>query len=412
MLNFLDKKIHRWIVVAGLFIYLSSSWGVIYNLTSLYMTPVQEHLGLSRQYVTMGLTFRSIGVVLGGLALGAVYKRLSVMKVLRASSLVLPAIFFTQYFINHISIYYLSLCLQTFFVILCGFVPVSILINQWFPTNRGFVMGITTTGSSVGGVIFNMLGSHVLINYGWQESVMAVSASMAVVMALTSFLLISENRDFEGDREEQLGSGLSYEQIKGDGTYYPVILIVCLMGASVNGTITNIIPRLLDSGYGIAYAAKMISLNMVALSFGKFFLGYLYDKLGIKKSTLISAGTLGIGVGAMYFSSIPIFVPILAIGIGVGTGFASVANPVFINSLYGEKEFSRISGYLQGANGLGAIIAPIIISLLYGVSDSYDEGILVLFFSAILVIILTLIFVPDVREEDKLFLKKMAEAKE
>lgn len=371
-----ERKHYRGVLAAALFVYIAVSWGIVFNVASLFVVPIEQALGVSRRSIMWGMTFRSIFSVLGGFLAGRVYDRFGILTVMRAISILLPLSFLMQAFMTALPAYYVSLSLQAALVTIGGFIPLSMLVNQWFPSNRGVHNGIIVSGSGIGGILFNLLGGHMIVLYGWRQAVGLLSAVMAGCMMLASFCIVRENRSDSGMAADapEAKRGMSADEALRGKVFWASAVVCCLMGIGISSAVISIGSHLVDQGYSIKFAAAFIGTLMFSMSFGKIFLGFLFDRFGAKKASLTCAASLLSGLLGMTVLGHPLVFAVISIGAGIGCSFVSIAVPAYVNTFFGGRDFSRISGFLQGANGIGSVISPVLMGLLYGANNSYKEA--------------------------------------
>lgn len=89
---------------------------------------------------------------------------------------------------------------------------------------------------------------------------------------------------------------------------------------------------------------------------------------------------------------------LVVLGMGLGTAFFTVGNQSIEKKLYGSKDYSNVFGILQTSSSLGAIISPMIIGILFDMSNSYNSSILM---SAAFTLFAVIIFVILLPRKDK-----------
>jgi len=77
-----------------------------------------------------------------------------------------------------------------------GLLP-SVLVNRWFCKNVGFIIGLCTSFTGIGGVVFLALGQGIIDAYGWRAAYLAF-AVITVVVCLPAVALFV--RDWPSDR--------------------------------------------------------------------------------------------------------------------------------------------------------------------------------------------------------------------
>jgi len=63
------------------------------------------------------------------------------------------------------------------------------IVNRWFVTNRGLVMGLFAASTSTGTLIFLPVLSAISVDHGWKPVVFCVAIAMALLVPLVFFLL-------------------------------------------------------------------------------------------------------------------------------------------------------------------------------------------------------------------------------
>lgn len=375
-----EQRRYRRILAVALFVYIAVSWGIVLNVASLLVAPIEQALGVSRKSMMWGMTIRSVFSVLGGFLAGSVYSRFGVVPVLRVISILLPLAYAIQAFMTGIAAYYVSLALQAILVTVGGFIPLSMLINQWFQKNRATCNGIVVSGSGFGGILFNLLGGHLIEHHGWRNAVLVLAAVMAGGMLLTSFPILRENGP-DSSRKAAVPEGLpgipASEALRGR-LFWATALVFCLMGIGISSTIISIGSHLTDKGYGVAFASAFVGILMFAMSLGKVVLGFLFDRFGAQKASLICAASLLSGILGLTILRYTLVFAVIAAGAGIGCSFASISVPAYVNAFFGRRDFSRISGFLQGAHGTGSVISPLLMGLLYERHNAYDGAYLLI----------------------------------
>ena len=78
-----------------------------------------------------------------------------------------------------------------------GAVVVNIILNNWFHAKKGFAMGFASTGSGFGSMVFNPLGSALIVNFGYQAAFRGLGVC-AVLCLLPILLLFVYKPEYKG----------------------------------------------------------------------------------------------------------------------------------------------------------------------------------------------------------------------
>ena len=82
----------------------------------------------------------------------------------------------------------------------------TVLVNRWFSKHVGFLLGLCTSFTGIGGVVFLALGQGIIDAYGWRAAYMAFAVITLVVCMPTVFICV---RDWpsEGASIPQVAAG-------------------------------------------------------------------------------------------------------------------------------------------------------------------------------------------------------------
>lgn len=373
----------HWVTVGAILLGLAAFWGSTYNSYSLFMTPIQESLQVTRAEIVLGLTVRGVGDIVGTYLCSLLLRHLPVMKLIRLNQLFLVASMISLSFVQNLTQYYIVTFIQAALLCIGGYIPLSIVIHNWFRKRSSFAIGIAFTGSGLGGTIFNWLGGIWIPAFGWRYTMLLFGLITLAVSFLTLFLIVRPTPAELGLEPygATAGANMNEEQLRTEGvevkdavrtaSFWVFILAIFLMSMSNDTLFSNLPPHLVDVGYPLSEAAKISSAVMIFLTVAKPLMGYLYDVLGLKITSVLSSLCTIVGLFSAIMISNKVFAIPLAVSTGFGLAFSSVAFSIFARSMYGPKNYASFSSYLQMTYGIASIVAPVIISFIYNETQSY-----------------------------------------
>ncbi len=90
---------------------------------------------------------------------------------------------------------------------------------------------------------------------------------------------------------------------------------------------------------------------------GKFILGYLYDHLGGKKTTLFAGLTMVASLLLLILVKLtPPFLILMVFFLGIGVSMGTVSLTWLTNSFFGKESYSKYYGSVQFGNSLGTAV--------------------------------------------------------
>jgi sugar phosphate permease len=97
--------------------------------------------------------------------------------------------------LSQLTIIYIFLALSQ---VCAGQVPTILIVTRWFRRYRGLAIGITLTGTSIGGAVFPLVFRHVMANGGWRDAITVFTVICAVMMLPPYLFLIRSRPEDKG----------------------------------------------------------------------------------------------------------------------------------------------------------------------------------------------------------------------
>lgn len=391
MKTFKKKIFYGWFVVAACFMVMSVTIGVVGNTAGVFMKPVCAAMGFSRRAMGMNATVISAVMMIIALFAGRIYAKFTVKQVMCAGSVVLGAAYFSYSLAQNLTMFYISSFFCGLSLALLTAVSVSLLITNWFHEKRGTAMGIAVMGSGIGGMIFNPLAGSLIEILGWRQTYQILGIIMLVVTVTASFFVVKSRPSDIGlaplggdslEEKRDTTHGMTLKQAMRLPKFYAICICTALITVCVTGVAQNVAPHLSDVGFTPAFAAIMASVCMGAVAVGKVFLGFLFDKIGARRATLISNCACILGLAGALLVPFSPALGLIALGTGLGGAFGSVASPIITRTVYGPREYSAILGVVTATINIGGMFIPLVIGGVYDSFNSYKPA-----FAVMLVIV-------------------------
>ena len=380
-----------WIVVAGFFI-SAASLGLVTNCFGVLIKPICADLGFSRQALGGVQTIFTLMMALFSLISGAIFRRVDLLRLLRVSGVVLSIGYFSFSLLNdNIFLFYLVAFVVGFSSSAVGVISFSTILCNWFEARRGFAIGVSFMGSGFAGMVFSPL-INAMLAWGWRPTMQVIALLIAVFTLPFVFFVVKIHPEDKGLRALGLAQGESaaspsaalsgpgFAQVRHNTAFWLICVAALLHGIAAASMIQLPVPHLTDVGYASGMASLVLSLCMAAMAVGKFFLGVLYDKLGMLPGTMFACISTLLGVGAMVMVAlVPSSMIWLAVGILVlcflfGSSFSTVGLPIVARGLFGSRDYSIIFGLIAGFSNFGCALAPTINGAIYDRLGSYNPG--------------------------------------
>ena len=243
---------------------------------------------------------------------------------------------------------------MNFFMAGFGFIAPGTLMNNWFPRKKGMALAIATAGFPLASAVFVPLIAFMFHRFGIANST-SIWAVIFLVAALVGYLVVRDNPEQIGcypdnDPNENRASLEELENYESPFTVKRLLkdrdmwLIAAGWGALwmvTVGIVVQLVPRLTSIGYPLPKAIAFLSIAALCAIPGGLIWGWLDQKLGTKKASLI--------YGLMYIltlillitqtgNQVMTFITIVFVGIGLG-GIKNLITSM-VGTVYGRYDFS------------------------------------------------------------------------
>ena len=325
---------------------------------------------------------------LGRIVVGALTDRYGgrVMFPLVSAATIVPVLFIA--FFAQTS--YVALLVGGFFLGIGGtaFAVGVPFVNAWFPPERrGLAIGVF--GAGMGGTAISALTTVKLYTNVGDKAPFLITAAALAIYAAAAWLVM---RDAPGRTvpTTSLVSRLS-ANARLPITWQACILYAVAFGGYVAFSVY--LPAYLKTAYDLtpADAANRMAGFVVVAVVMRPVGGWLSDRFGAVPILATSYAVVVVGAGVAsttplleHLGTIAFLAMAAALGAGSGATFALVAR------VTEPARVGGVTGLVGAAGGLGGFVPPLIMGYIYGRTDSYAIGLVLLAVTAALTLVLTL----------------------
>ena len=378
------KLFYGWVIVVGMLLLMMANMGIIYNCYSLMLKTICAETGYSRQQVSFVQTIISAANMLFALFSGRIYRHINPLRLMKIASFAMIGGYIAFSFCEHLLAMYAMAILFSAGYSACCQVPISMIVSNWFIKKRGMAVGIAMGGSGLTAVFLSPLINAWLQQLGWQMTMRILGGIMGVITLPVIFGLLRYQPADMGlapygaeELAEEPASALQEQGPLFREVYKTPLFIMLALCAFANTLNANALaqlpqPYLTDIGYSNEATAIFVSIYMGALAVGKFLLGALFDRLGVRRATFVANGCLFLGLLGMVFAKIPAFLPLIVLGIALGSSFGTVGQPLIVRGVYGGRDYATIYGFMLACNNLAVMFSPQVNAFVFDTCGSYQ----------------------------------------
>ena len=394
------KNRYGWCVVGTTLANQSLSMGILLAGFALFVVPWVEEFGVARSQVlicsTLILVVNSLLSPLAGKLMDSLSLRTLIVLGVICLGAGLTLVSFATSFWMILAAYATLLPIS---LVMCGSLSSQTLVSKWFTEGRGFALGISSLGSSLGGFVLPAIIALLIASFSWREALLILAVLCLVVLIPLNSLVLRK----EPPKPDEAGAGETREAgagpvwtagqlVKIPMFWIPLLGIIPLM-AGFTGVQFNLGAYMSDLEYDQSLAAQLITVVAIGQVCGKLTAGSVSEKLDHRFIYWVMAIMMG---AAMYlFSGGPSEGSLyLAAGLmGAASGATLPMLPIMYSSRFGTASIGIVLGFvtlLLIVGSFGSLFAGII----YDSTQSYDMAFLI--FGALLVpVSIAMAFLPS-----------------
>lgn len=392
MINPVKKKFdYKWVIVVLCFMMVCIVLGFCSSSKSLYLSAITEHLGIKRSAFSMNDSCRYITTAVINLFFGTLISKFGAKKLIGAGFICLITSCLIYSFANNIAVF----CLGGVFLGLglswTTTTMVGSVINKWFTSNTGTIMGAVLAANGIGAAIAIQIVSPIIYQAGrtdgYKDAYRLVALILFVVFVL--MMVFFKNKPSEESsqgshtsKKRRVGTrweGLEFSAAQKKVYFYLAAFCIFITGLLLQGIGGIAAPMLRDTGLDESYVALVLSAHSLALTVFKFGVGVVYDKFGLRKTSNLCAITAIIVMFALANVTNSPSGKVLAMIYGIFSSLAlpleTIMLPIYANDLFGEKAYNKILGIFVSVNTAGYALGAIVFNFCYDKIGSYIPAI-------------------------------------
>lgn len=388
-----DKKetkiFYGWLLLISAWLLTACSTGMFINSMTQFQKPVCEAMNITRGQFSLSTSFISLAVMALSPFVGSIFEKFKPKRVVTLGGILMLIGWLGFSFVPNIQLFYVMAILIGIGSSVAGAVVVNIILNNWFHAKKGFAMGFASTGSGFGSMVFNPLGSVLILHFGYQTAFRGlwICALLCILPILILFVYKPEEKGLlpygdekKASNEESTKADLAAVQTEGytrtQALHTPAFWGVCFisfgLSAGAIGIFSQMASYLTDIGHSPALAATLVSLISLSMAVSKIFFGWLNDKLGTYRNFLIIAAIGIFGIFSLFTAKNVVCAYVSAVLFGISFSATNVMAPLITVYAMGSKDFANIFGLVSFAIYIGPIVASPFSATIYDLNGSYN----------------------------------------
>jgi sugar phosphate permease len=248
------------------------------------------------------------------------------------------------------------------------------IVNRWFKTNRGLVMGLMSASAATGLLVFLPLLAWLAQQGGWQPVAIAVSIATAALFPLVYFLVPERPssiglRRYGADGPEPAtpaatGNFLAHtlttlRQAAGTRVFWYLFATFFICGFTTNGLVgTHLIAFCGDMGIAEVQAASLLALMGIFDLIGTTLSGWLTDRFDPRKLLAVYYGLRGLSLFYLPYSGFSV-ASLTIFAVVYGLDWIATVPPTLrlANESFGDRSGPLVFGWVVAGHQAGAAAA-------------------------------------------------------
>ena len=401
---------YAFVVVGVIFLCLLIAAG-LRSAPSVMMLPLDKSFGWGRDTVSIAA---AIGIFLYGLTgpfAAALMERIGLRRTLLASLVIMSGS--TALSLLMTEPWHLFLTWGVFSGIGSGAVATVLgatIVNRWFKTNRGLVMGLMSASSATGLLVFLPLLASLAQSGGWQPVAIAVSVATACLLPLV-WLLVPERPasigmvrygaeadDVPPVSPASQGNFLAHtlntlRRAAGTRVFWYLFATFFICGFTTNGLVgTHLISFCGDMGIGEVQAAGLLSLMGIFDLIGTTLSGWLTDRFDPRKLLGVYYGIRGLALIYLPYSGFSA-TSLIIFAVLYGLDWIATVPPTLrlANEAFGDRSGPIVFGWIVAGHQVGAAAAAAFGGTMRELQGNYELAFLIAGMTAIVAACLSLL---------------------
>jgi len=260
----------------------------------------------------------------------------------------------------------------------CGLVIISLLVSKHYEArNRGLAVSVIQTAAPLSPLLFAPAIYYLIKTFDWRAAALASSVLLLVVAFPLAWLGARDPADLSTDRRERGGWGSCLPYLRDRSMLFMFAARFSCGVAFFQSA--HLVAIAMSKGFSAGTGAVALGVFGGAAAVSALLFGWLSDRHGRVRVLALSYLVRGLGTLILVLD-IPnemVFYVIVALAIGPTFGTITVQNVLFYE-LVGPKTAGLILGLSFIVHQIGSAGGPMIASIAFDMTGSYDGFMLVM----------------------------------
>ena len=289
---------YTWVIIVLCFLCVCTSLGFCSSNRNMYFKGITAVFGdaFTEFEYSFTMTIRYATTTFFNIFFGFLVNKFGTKKLMCAGFASLFMFAIINSFATHLIHFYIASVFLGMGLSWTSTTMISAVINNWVTKNKATIMGAVLSANGLGGALAAQIISPIIFSgedYGYRSAYRLVALILLVVFTLILIFFkdtpkgverkvvpLRKNRKVRGEG----WVGMEFSEVKKKPYFYIAILCMLLTGMTLNGLgeITSL--HMYDLDIDKAFIANLATASSICLMSSKFINGFIYDRIGMKKT--------------------------------------------------------------------------------------------------------------------------------
>jgi len=375
----------HWIVAVAMCGLAISAVGLPIMTNGVFITPIADDLGVYRGSVAMHNTLTLLMKAVMSLYVTRLISRFGFKQTILAGALLAGVSNYLLGWVDALWLFNILGLLRGIGTGMLAWVPLTVVINEWFSKKHGLITSIVLSFSSITGAIFSPVFTSLIMSLGWEQSY-RIMGMLIIVFSLPAILIpftvdpkesgyLPYGEEEAAQRTDSQREMIRREQNRDVSMFVFGLLFAFTMLQTLLIGVPQHFPGFAQTlDFSSEVGATMLSVAMISSIGFKLGLGYVSDQFGPVKSTVSILALIAFSSFILLSFEI---VPMLYAGaflFGAAYSIPSVSVTLLTKEFFGRYNFTRLFPILAFSTSLGGSISLAAVGFIYDFTGSYDPA--------------------------------------
>ncbi|MBI4334192.1 MAG: MFS transporter [Chloroflexi bacterium] len=265
---------------------------------------------------------------------------------------------------------------------------ITSVVSRWFTRKRGLAVGIILAGYGIGQVIFPPLTAYLIAAFSsWRTAFVVLGLIVAGVAIPLGFVLkrppaaaaaTAASPGGKSDAAAAKEDRWSFKDSLKTQPLWQIGALYLLFSICLQAIMVHLVPHAIDMGIDPLAASILLTIVGGANAIGRIAGGGLSDRIGTKRTMIISIVLPGLMIPSLIFANSLFWLYAIAAVYGVGYGGLSSTVPKLTSEYYGLHSLGALLGIIQLTFAVGGAIGAPLTGAVYDRTGSYTLAFILL----------------------------------